>query len=60
MRECVATFERVLIPMGRVFLSGDTTRCNSILEQTGLASVLKEQRALKAAIAAEVATRNRG
>jgi aromatic ring hydroxylase len=51
--ECVATFRQVTIPSSRVFLSSDVERCNSMLERTGVAAILTEQRALKAEAAAK-------
>jgi len=35
--ECIAIFDRVLIPWTRVFLCGDVTRCAAMLDETGAA-----------------------
>jgi 4-hydroxyphenylacetate 3-monooxygenase len=35
--ECIAVFDRVVVPWERVFLSGDVARCNALQSSTGAA-----------------------
>jgi len=53
LSECVATFDQVAVPANRIFLCGDVERCNAMLERTGAATILAEQRAVRAAVAAK-------
>ncbi|MGH7838483.1 MAG: 4-hydroxyphenylacetate 3-hydroxylase N-terminal domain-containing protein, partial [Candidatus Binataceae bacterium] len=52
--DCVAVFDRVLIPSARIFLQGDVTAGDALLEQTSVVVNLMHQRAVNAAVTAEL------
>jgi 4-hydroxyphenylacetate 3-monooxygenase len=51
--ECIATFNRVLIPWPRVFLCSDIPRCTALLDETGAAVNLMHQAVVRDIIATE-------
>jgi len=51
--ECIATFDRVLIPWTRVFLCGDITRCAALLDATGADINLTHQAVVRQTVATE-------
>jgi 4-hydroxyphenylacetate 3-monooxygenase len=51
--ECVAIFDRVLIPWDRVFLCGDVARCVALLDETSAALNLRHQQVVRNTVAAE-------
>jgi 4-hydroxyphenylacetate 3-monooxygenase len=51
--ECVAIFDRVLIPWDRVFLCGDVARGVTLLDATGAALNLRHQQVVRNTVAAE-------
>jgi 4-hydroxyphenylacetate 3-monooxygenase len=51
--DCVAVFNHVLIPWGRVFLCGDVARCNALYRETNAVVNMMHQVVVKNAVKAE-------